>query len=266
MTIKVLAIMGSPHKGNSLEITQRIEKKLAQHGDVDFEYVHLKDMDLQPCKGCFVCFIKGEDRCPLKDDLKIVRQKMEEADGVIFVTPVYSMHVSYLMKQFIDRLAYNLHRPRYFDKYALVVAVTGNLGLGPTLKYLKDVADGMGFDCVGQLGYLAAPKNTPLRTISARKDRTDEVLAKFHRAIVEKRPRRLTFTDHLGFRLMQASYARLETMSPTDYRHWKERGWLEKETRYFHDNVKRNLIMDLIASLIGWMMGRQIDKALAETA
>ena len=170
------------------------------------------------------------------------------------------------MKQFIDRFAYNLHRPRYFGKYALAVAVSGNIGLKPALKYLTDVAGGLGLDCVDQLGYLAAPKNTPLRTIATRKDRTDEIVYKFYRAIAEKRPRKLTFTDHLGFRLMQASYARLETMSPTDYKQWRERGWLEKETRYFYDNVKRNALMDLIARLLGWMTGRQIDKALAKTA
>jgi multimeric flavodoxin WrbA len=266
MTIKVLAIMGSPHNGNSLEITQRIEGKLVGLGDVDFEYIHLKDIDLQPCKGCFVCFIKGEDRCPLKDDIEMIRQKVDEADGVIFVSPVYAMHVSYLMKQFIDRFAYNLHRPRYFGKYALAVAVTGNVGMGPTLKYLMDIAGGLGFDCVDQLGYLAAPKNTPLRTIATRKDRTDEVVERFYRAMVEQRPRVLSFTDHLGFRLMQAAYGRLETMSPTDYQYWKEKGWLEKETRYFHDNVRRNGFMDLIARFAGWMTGRQIDKAMAGMA
>ena len=263
MTVKVVAIMGSPHNGNSLEITQRIEAKLRQLGDVDLKYVHLKDADLQPCKGCFVCFVKGEDCCPLKDDLWTIRQEIEAADGVIFVSPVYAMHVSYLMKTFIDRFAYNLHRPRFHGQYALVVGVTGNIGLKPTLKYMSDVATAMGFDCIDQLGYLAAPKNTPLRTISTRKDRTDEAVTKFYQAMVERRPRRLTFTDHLGFRLMQASYARLETMSPTDYRYWKENGWLDPRTRYYHDNVRRNVIWDLIAKLLGRMTGRQIDRALA---
>jgi multimeric flavodoxin WrbA len=262
--MKIVAIMGSPHKGNSLEKTQRIEDKLKQFGDVEFEYVHLKDVDLKPCKGCFVCFIKGEDRCPLKDDREAITQKIEEADGVIFVTPVYSMHVSYLLKRFIDRFAYNFHRPRYFGRYALAVAVSGNVGLGETLKYLKDVAGAWGFDCVDQLGYVAAPKNTPMRTIARRKDRTDEVLLKFYTAIKENRPRKLTFMDHLGFRIMQASYARLETMSPTDYKHWKERGWLERDARYFHDNVNGNLFKDLIARFVGWMTGRQIDKAMAK--
>ena len=37
---KILAIMGSPHKGNSLQATQRIEESLARFGDVEFDYVH----------------------------------------------------------------------------------------------------------------------------------------------------------------------------------------------------------------------------------
>jgi multimeric flavodoxin WrbA len=262
--MKILAVMGSPHNGNSLEITQRIEAKLEQYGDVEFTYVHLKDMDLKPCKGCFVCFTRGGDRCPLKDDMAHIAHQIEQADGIILVSPVYAMHVSYLMKQFIDRFSYNLHRPRYFGKYALVVAVTGNVGLRPTLTYLRNIASGWGFDCVDQLGYLAAPKNTPLRTISNRKDRTDQVVQRFHMAIAQNRPRRLTFMDHLGFRLMQASYARLETMSPTDYRHWKDNGWLEQETRYFYDNVQGNALLDLVARAFGWMTGRQIDKALKD--
>jgi len=40
-SIKILAIVGSPHKGNSLEKTQGIESRLRQFGDVEFEYVHL---------------------------------------------------------------------------------------------------------------------------------------------------------------------------------------------------------------------------------
>lgn len=31
--MKIVAIMGSPHKGNTLEITERIEEKLTQLGD-----------------------------------------------------------------------------------------------------------------------------------------------------------------------------------------------------------------------------------------
>jgi hypothetical protein len=70
--------------------------------------------------------------------------------------------------------------------------------------------------------------------------------------------------DHLGFRLMQASYARVETMSPTDYAYWKGKGWLERDTRYFHDNVNWNWFKDLVPRLMGWITGRQVGKAMAE--
>jgi multimeric flavodoxin WrbA len=263
--MNILAIMGSPHKGNSFEITQQMQRKLEAFGDVEFDYVHLKDVDLKPCKGCFTCFIKGENSCPLKDDGAMIAGRLDWADGIILVSPVYSMHVSYLMKQFIDRFAYTFHRPRYFGKYALAVAVAGNTNLKETLKYLADTANGWGFECVGRLGYRAAPKNTPMRALATGKDRTDQVLLRFHTTIKEKHPRKLTFMDHFGFRVMQVIYARMETMSPTDYQYWNSNGWLKKGASYYRSNVRPNLLWDLIARFISWMIGQQVDKALAES-
>jgi hypothetical protein len=174
--------------------------------------------------------------------------------------------VSYLFKRFVDRFACTFHRPRFFGKYAIVVAVAGNIGLKETNKYLKDVAIAWGFEVVDELGFLMAPRNTPLRIIGTQRDRTDEVLAKFYRTIKEKPPRKLTFRDHLTFRIMQASYARLETLSPKDYEYWKEQGWLEPETEYFHDHVRANWLFDRATRAVGWLTGRQIDKALADSA
>jgi multimeric flavodoxin WrbA len=47
---------------------------------------------------------------------------MHAADGVIFATPVYVMNVSALMKTFIDHFSYIYHRPRFFDKKALLLS------------------------------------------------------------------------------------------------------------------------------------------------
>ena len=105
-----------------------------------------------------------------------------------------------------------------------------------------------------------------MRAIATQKDHTDEAVLKFYTTIKEKPPRKLTFCDHFTFRIMQASYARLETMSPTDYQYWREKGWLEPDTVYFHDNVQANWLFDRATRFMGWMTGRQIDKAVAETA
>ena len=259
--MKILAIMGSAHRGNTLEITQRIEAKLGQLGEVDFEYLHLKDMNLKPCTGCYRCFVRGEDSCPLRDDRAIISQKMEEADGVIFVTPVYSMHVSYLMKIFVDRFAYTFHRPRYCGRYALTVTAAGTIGIKETLKYLKMVATIWGFDLVGELGIMAPPKNTLYEVLGKQKDRTDEVVGRFYTAIKEKKPKILSLSDHITFRAMGAVYSRLETASPVDYRYWKEKGWFEKDARYFCENVRTNFFMDIVARLVALMVSRKMNKS-----
>ena len=262
--MKILAIQGSPHNGNTLEKIKIINSKFSKYDDVDFEIINLKDMDLKQCKGCFLCFINGDDSCPLKDDKKKIFDKMEEADGVIFASPVYSMHVSYLMKLFIDRFSCTFHRPRYFGKYAIAVAVAGNIGLKETLYYLKMVAKAWGFDCIDEVGYTAAPKNTPMKVPSIKKDRTEEVVDKLYYAIKEKKAKKLSLTDHISFRLMQAIYKRLEKMSPYDYRYWKEKGWFEKDKKYFYDNVKRNIFKDTFARFLAWIVGRKTDKAFAQ--
>jgi len=67
--MKVLAVMGSPRKtGNSFHLTQRVENSMKELGDIDFEQLFLVDADLKPCRGCFTCFMKGSQYCPVRDD------------------------------------------------------------------------------------------------------------------------------------------------------------------------------------------------------
>ena len=261
--MKVLAVMGSPHRGASQALTERIENKLKEHGDVEFNYLHLKDADLKPCRGCFVCFLKGKEKCPLKDDKESIEKQIDEADGVIFVSPVYSMHVSYLMKLFIDRFSYTFHRPRYFGKYALALATTGNLGLKETLGYLKGVALCWGFEYVDQIGVASPPK--PLLPLKAQRDRTDEVVKKFHQAMAEKRPRKLGLIDHLMFHSMRTVYGKFVNISPVprDYTYWKERGMFEPGRKYYVEAVD-SFFGNLIAKVLSWSMGRQVQKAIVQ--
>src|SRR5512145_3330087 len=126
--MKVLVIMGSARKGNTYRATKKIEESMQSIGNVEFEYLMLKDASLSQCSGCCTCFGKGEDHCPNKDSAHIIEQKMHAADGVIFATPVYGMNVSALMKTFIDRFSYIFHRPRFFDKKALLLTTAGVLG------------------------------------------------------------------------------------------------------------------------------------------
>lgn len=264
--MKILAIMGSPHKGNTLELTERFEQKLKSHGEVDFEYVHLKDVNIEPCRGCFICFLKGEDKCPIKNDEKaIVAKKMDDADGVIFVSPVYAMNVSSLFKKFLDRFAYIGHRPRFFGKHAIVLAATGGVGLDETLKYMKDWIEALGFEVVDSLGYFAPPKNTSYPTFPGKGDRTEQAARAFYRAVLEKNPRKLKLKDFIHFKVMRAVYSRMRTMSPADYEYYEKNGWFEPGRKYFTDHAKGCYIKSLVADFIAWQIGRGMDKQIKKT-
>ena len=121
--MKILAIIGSPRgKGKGYEIVKMIEAKMKAKGDVDFDYLFLKDASLKPCIGCYNCLAMGEDKCPLADQRSSIEKQMLDADGIILSSPVYVLNVSSPMKNFIDRFAYTNHRPRFFSQKVLTVA------------------------------------------------------------------------------------------------------------------------------------------------
>lgn len=148
--MKVLAIIGSPRKGHSYRVTQQIERRLRRNADVQFEYEFLSQTNLQPCRGCYVCQSRGEQYCPLKDQRECLVQKMQQADGVIFVSPVYTDNVSGLMKNLMDRLAYTAHRPAFLGKPAMLVATAS----GETRDTLRALSwfRYTGFEIVSKLG------------------------------------------------------------------------------------------------------------------
>ena len=98
--IKIIAICGSPRKGNTYEI---LEVLAYSHPEIDFEILMLSEQHLKDCFGCYSCINNGEDSCPLKDDRNLIIEKMKSADGLVFASPTYARTVSALMKKFVER-------------------------------------------------------------------------------------------------------------------------------------------------------------------
>lgn len=138
--MKILVVMGSPRKGNTYRAAERTRELMEAHGPVEFEYLWLGTARGSPCRGCFARIAKGEEKCPNRDDAPAIDQKMREADGVIFASPVYGMNISGLFKLFVDRSCYIFHRTRFFDKKALLLTTAGALGVKEVLSYLALVA------------------------------------------------------------------------------------------------------------------------------
>jgi multimeric flavodoxin WrbA len=259
--MKILVIIGSPHKGNTYRAAKKIEEFMQSKGTAEFEYLMLKDTDLSQCSGCFVCFVKGEDHCPCKDDASVIEQKIHDADGVIFATPVYGMNVSALMKNFIDRFSYIFHRPRFFDKKALLLSTTGALGLKEVLDYLKLVAGIWGFEVSCHVGIVTPPMQLSKKKEQENDLKLEKAALEFYNALHKKR-RSPGIKDVLVFHAQKASFGELGQSSPADYTYWKEKGWLSPEANYYVD-VPINPVYNAIGWISEQLLKRKMRKDFA---
>lgn len=65
---KVTAFIGSARKQATYDSVREFEKCLKAYTEIEFEVVFLKDYPLEFCRGCKLCFDKGEEHCPIHDD------------------------------------------------------------------------------------------------------------------------------------------------------------------------------------------------------
>lgn len=142
---KIVSFIGSDRRKSTYQATREFEKNLELYGEIEFEYVFLNKYHLEFCQGCKLCFNKGEEFCPLKDDKNVLLKKIEDADGVIFATPNYAFQISARMKNFLERIAYLLHRPRFFGKAFTAIVTQGVIGGHDILKYLESTGANLGF-------------------------------------------------------------------------------------------------------------------------
>lgn len=150
--MKILMLHGSPHKGNTWAAMNIVRDEIKKaNTEVEFEEVNFTEWKLPYCTGCSLCFRKGESFCPHYSVMKELYLKLQECDGVILGTANYNMAPNALTKNVLDHICYMLHRPRYFDKKALVISTTGGVFAEKTVNYLSGTLMGIGFNRCYQL-------------------------------------------------------------------------------------------------------------------
>lgn len=260
--MKILVIMGSPRKGNTYRAVKKIEGSMQSLGNVEFEYLMLKDANLSQCRGCYVCIMDGEDHCPFKNESSAIEQKMHAADGVIFATPVYVMNVSALMKTFIDHFSYICHRPRFFNRKALLLSTTGSLGLKRVLDYLKLVVGVWGFEISHSVGLVIPARQISKRNEQENNQKLEKAAFVFYNSLLKKR-HSPGLIDVLAFHFQRVSFGKPGYTAPADYAYWKEKGWLNPKAKYYVD-----MPINPVYNTIGWIteqiMERKIRKEMVE--
>ena len=132
--MKVLVLWSSPNTdGLTAAAKNHVMEGLSEAG-MEAEEIQLNAMDLRHCAACGNGFgtCRTEGTCVQQDDLAGIYKKMQEADGLIFVTAVYWHDVTECMKSFLDRvrrLEAN-HNHYLKGKKCLLAACAGGSGNG----------------------------------------------------------------------------------------------------------------------------------------
>lgn len=98
----ILALAGSPRRGGNTDVMLDAFKKGAEDAGARVEILQVADMDIEPCIHCDGCQDTGE--CVIDDEMKVIYQKLSEADGLVVASPIYfgtvSAHIKAAMERF----------------------------------------------------------------------------------------------------------------------------------------------------------------------
>lgn len=103
--MKLLAFNSSPRKdkGTTDIILDKFLEGVKDAGG-NCEKIYLSDKKINKCKGCFGCWTKTPGKCVFQDDdMPEILQKMENADIVVFATPLYHFNMSSDMKIMMEK-------------------------------------------------------------------------------------------------------------------------------------------------------------------
>lgn len=254
--MKLLAIIASPRKnGNTFSIVEKITdklKSLAESKDeFDVEYIFLSDINLQNCKGCCNCLLKGDSLCPANDDDRIkIEEKILSADAVIFASPVYAMNMTALMKNFMDRFAFTMHRPRFFNQKTMIIALTGAVGLKETINSISQLKY-CGFDIVQTLG-VVVPNPLEFRPELDKKiiHKIEKSAQDFFNKIIANKPIKPSFDTIMQFRVQQKAFLKHKDKLKSDFQYFSEHNWFDTKKKYYTQNADISFAKNILAKLL----------------
>ncbi|WP_312812349.1 NAD(P)H-dependent oxidoreductase [Sedimentibacter sp.] len=226
--MKITLIYGTERKGSTYNIAQLFLNRLRDEKSEVTEIFLPKDMS-HFCKGCSMCFMKGEEYCPDYEQINKIRIALEKADLLIFASPVYVYHTTGQMKALLDHFGYQwmVHRPNkaMFGKIALVISTAAGAGMKSTNK---DIADSLTFWGIARIfrygkGVAAIDWNSVSddKKSAIYKD-VDKISSKIIKKFKNVTPSIKVKALFYAMRIAQKRGG----FNKTDVEYWKEQGWL----------------------------------------
>jgi multimeric flavodoxin WrbA len=222
--MQICVVYGSERKESTYNLVKIFLKEL--NADSIEEYFLPKDLPYF-CKGCAACIMKGESYCPHKEYVLPIAKSLENADIIIFATPVYVMRASGQMKVLLDHFAYQfmVHRPneKMFKKKGLIISTAAGGGMKSAIKDIKESFDFWGIGKTYKYGKavnaLAWDEVTDEKRIKINKE-----IKKISKEILKKEVVKPSFKVRALFFIMGKLQKKYK-FNEIDVKYWEEKDW-----------------------------------------
>ena len=132
--MKVILVNGSPHKQGCTYTALTEIKKTLEKNEIETEEFWLGNKPTAGCIGCGNCLEKG--KCFIDDKVNEFLEKVPNADGFVFGTPVHFASGSGTITSFMDRVFYG-RRNLFKNKLATAVVSCRRGGATSTLDQIN---------------------------------------------------------------------------------------------------------------------------------
>lgn len=231
--MKILTIMGTPHKGNTRAITDLFLNEFKDEKN-EFDEIVLPNDFHEICYGCANCILKGEDKCPHFTLVNPMIEKIEKADLIITATPILVMSCSSGLKALLDHLAYIwlVHRPKenMFNKVGLIITSAGGSGVKDTVKLVKNNMFYWGIPTIYNYGVTTMKMSgnyIDYKNKDKIKRQVENISNKIKRSLKNRKVGLKTKFFFKIFRMTQKN-----GWNKTDSNYWKDKGWLDGKRPY----------------------------------
>lgn len=190
------------------------------------------------CAGCKACFLKDEHLCKDAAYIQKIESALLKADLIVLTSPAYVFHTTGAMKTMLDHFGYRWmpHRPakELFGKRAVVITQCLGAGAKSSAKDIRDSLAWWGISrikvCRFRLMSEVVWDRIPEKKRAGMTARLTKTAKRMQR-IDYSRPARPNLMVKCKFHAVRMMQTGLGKQNPdyTDYKYWKEQGWLDKE-------------------------------------
>ena len=233
--MKITVVNGTEKHGVTYKLKEVFLDELRNQAEITELYLP-KDCP-NFCIGCTTCFLTDEHKCKDAEYIQKIEESLLSADLLVFTSPAYVFHTTGAMKAMLDHFGYRWmpHRPakEMFGKRAVII--TQCLGAGGR-SAAKDIKDSLSWWGVSSIRVCSFKLMSDVRWETIPEKKRRQMAKKLVNTAVKikridfSRPARTNLITKCKFYAVRMLQSGLGKKDPeyTDYKYWKNNGWIDK--------------------------------------